>query len=160
MESLTFNKDVWHYRVARWGGLGESTVATDVCSYTRKFILGSLLALLIGALCCLVTTPVIVFVTHFFVKSYPQALVWISTIVCSVYLAAITGLALFFVIRKCIDVFKEAARQAKYKAIANGTYVAPAPKPEKPPKPIKEPGMLYEMYKAWKRKYCVKIQIK
>jgi hypothetical protein len=114
---------------------------------------------LISALVCLVSTPPVVYVAHFFYHRFPPFLVDLSTVVCCIYLAGITGFGIYLGIRKCIDLYKEAARQAKYKAIADGTYVAPEPKAKKP-KPPKEPGMIMEMYKAYKRKYCVKIEIK
>lgn len=162
MESLKFTKDAWHYHVARWGGLRESLTATDICQYTRRFMLGCLLLNLIGALVCLVLTPIIVFASHFFIHKYNKFLVEVCIVICGVYGLGITCFGLFLAGRKLIDLCKEAARQARFTAIANGTYVEPEEKvkKQKPPKAPKEPGMLIEMYKAYKRKYCVKIQIK
>lgn len=155
MNSLKVTKEVWHFKVARYGGLRQNS--TDICQYTRRFILGCLALLLIGALGCLVVTPIVVIASFSFIRLYPPIVIAVSQIVCGVYAIGILGIGIFFGIRKIINLCKETARQAKFKAIANGTYV---PKEEKPPKPPKEPGMLHEMYKAYKRKYCVKIEIR
>lgn len=164
MQSLKFNTSAWHYHVVRFGGFDKDKKATDICSYTRRFILGSLVLLLIGALVCLVLTPIVVFVAHFFpffAQKIPKTFIDICEIVCGVYALALLLIGAFFGGRKLIDLAKEKMRQARFAAIANGTYTPKVKKEKepKPPPPPKEPGMLVEMYKAYKRKYCVKIEI-
>lgn len=157
MQSLKFNKDAWHYRVARWGGLKGYN--TDVCSYTRRFLLGSFVLLIMTLFTCLVLTPLVIFGAHFFLRNFfASTLIDVSTIVCTIYLGVLTGLAMFITSRKIYDKCKEAARQAKYKAIADGTYVEPPPKVKKI-KPPKEPGFVKVAYRSWKQKYCVRIEI-
>ena len=49
MTSLTFNKRSWHYTIAKFGGFAVWE-DQDLCTYTRKFMLGLLKGTLISVL--------------------------------------------------------------------------------------------------------------
>lgn len=49
MKTLTFNKTSWHYIIAAFGGFNEWK-DQDLCTYTRRFMLGILKAALFGVL--------------------------------------------------------------------------------------------------------------
>lgn len=157
MKSLIVSQKSWHVFLARFGGLDTDIAVTDICRYTRRCIIGLLLVLLITAVFCIALIPIVVCILHFaFNRIFSEFLDQASIIACIMYGLFIVGGGIFVGCEYLNGKFKEKARQARYKAINDGTYVEPEPKKKK----VKQPGFIKLAYKSWKQKYCIKIVIK
>lgn len=141
MTAYEFDKSSWHFWVAKMGGLHISYryPETDLCSYIRKFIWGSIVvAFLSGLAFCLCFIEV-----HFLVALLVSAIqgVWViegaalaGAILTGIVAVLATGIGL---------------------AILRDEWIAKHPKEKK----VKEPGFITLAYRGWKDKYCIQIKI-
>lgn len=154
METVNVPEKTWHLWLARRGGL--QGLNTDICKYTRKAFLGALLCLaVVAAAITIVTvffTPLVIYFGHFF---FPHHWTDLTVEKCKdvIIVYGILAVVLPILIKVMLNLEKkhEEKRQAKYRAIENGTWVDP--------KNMKGPNFLVLAYLSWKDKYCIKVTI-
>lgn len=134
MTSITFNKRSWHYAIAKFGGFAVWE-DQDLCTYTRKFMLGLLKGTLISVLTgiFIAVFGYVFFSILFGVGFSIYYAAWIFTDV------AISGIILILVLCLGIVVFSTICFFDNYK--------------------LKNDGFIKHAYSGWKNKFCVKIDI-
>jgi flagellar biosynthesis protein FliQ len=133
MTSLTVNKRSWHYAIAKFGGM-SCAHGLDLCTYTRKFILGLFRAALSGALIALL--GYVLFSILFGIGFSIFYGVWMFDEV------AISGLIMLFAIAAFILTCTLLNKIDDY----NSTKAA-------------SDNFIKHAYSGWKNKFCVKIDI-
>lgn len=134
MTSLTFNNRSWHYTIAKFGGFSVWE-DQDLCTYTRKFMLGLLKGTLISVLTgiFIAVFGYVFFSILFGVGFSIYYAAWIFTDV------AISGIILILVLCLGIVVFSTICFFDNCK--------------------LKNDGFIKHAYDGWKNKFCVKIDI-
>lgn len=141
MTAYEFDKSSWHYWVAKMGGLSISSrhPETDLCSYIRKFIWGSIVVAFLSGLAFLVAFIEV----HFIVALIVSAIQGIWVIEGWAQAGAIlTGIITVLASGTGLAVWRD-------------EWKAKHPKEMK----VKEPGFITLAYRGWKDKYCIQIKI-
>lgn len=134
---LTFNKSSLHYKLALMGGLSKYRDDTDICSYTRKVLLGMIAVFV----CAVIVGALSMFLSHMafaIVFSIMYGTVIITEAAIAGYMmlgTVLIGLLLY----KLIE-YKE---EHRYDV-----------------KPRKPDGFMKHAYKSWKEEYCVRVVLK
>lgn len=143
MKELVFDANSWHYKFAKWAGYRPHSDRLDICSYTRKVILGFLFVGLILALGYIVTYGL---VEMFFGLIFSWiAGVWLMSFVGEIALftiSVVTFLIGVFAATEYVRVKLEERRDRRREERAN--------KPD---------GFIKHAYKSWKEKHCSRIKI-
>ena len=145
MEAKLYNKDSWHYRLAKTYGLNDDLrwgYPTDICEYTRSIMLGMLVVV------CLAIGPGIL------IGSIVDSILYwtFSAIVGSMIepnIFAVLGTAVFFlssIVGACYgldNLIKLLSKKHSKKIMKH-----------------KEPSFIVSAYRAFKEKYCFEIEFK
>lgn len=135
MKSLEINTNSWHYKLATLVGYRSWGQGSDICTYTRKVMLGILLILLITAAYTLATFILVDIVLGLIFSAI--AGMWLMGQLGSVVLLSCamvgTFIGMFVGMGYSIERYNEYNRTAR---------------PD---------GFIKEAYKSWKDKYCLKL---
>jgi hypothetical protein len=137
MMSLTFNKDSWHYAIANFGGF-DCYADQDLCTYTRKCMIGLFQATIFGILIGLVVFGLwhVIFGIVFSIMAGSFVFTEIGVVVgCLIILGASCVV---------ITMFLEKLRERRNNRL---------------PTIAKPDSFVKNAYKGWKEKYCIKIQV-
>lgn len=140
MIALKFNKNSWHYKLADMGGY-DSSSSRDICTYTRRILLGAMLFAFVSCIGLFLTYVIInmLFAVGF---SLWYGMWIISDIGFAGWLLTFIGAAAFGIVRtfEAIGRWRAKRREEKYNR---------EPEPD---------GYVLSAYKGWKDKYCAKLE--
>lgn len=138
MISLKFNSNSWHYKIAKLGCLDAYYGSTDMCTYIRSFLFGTILAIIFGCL----AFGVIYGLVHGIVATVVSLMYGINVFDDVAQL----GMYLFSIIAIFGIVLVVAYKHTIYieKKYPDG-------------QPYKPDGFIKNAYSGWKEKYCARI---
>ena len=134
MKTLQFDKNSWHYTIAKFGGFNGWS-DHDLCTYTHKFMKGLFFSAIIGIFIAIVGFGLsnLVFGIIFSII----AGTWVTTEVGNVFGLILLLLSLFVAVGVSAEKYME-SRKLRLR------------KPD---------GFVKNAYKGWKEKFCIKINI-
>ena len=142
MKSLTVSEKLWHYKLAKFGGLSTWGGETDICAYTRHCVFGLLYICLCG-IGTLIATELLVETLFSIIFSLIYSMDLFTEIgkagIIIIVVSTVMGLILYL-----IGKFAKWSVDRKYRIL------------DLPKKPD---GFLKEAYNSYKHKYCLKINI-
>lgn len=141
MKTLTFNKNSFHYKLAEFGGLDKWN-SYDICSYTRRVVVGMLLMCVLGSIFAFLANIIIQVVLGIgFSFWYRQDLFsdWGKAGMIMIVTSAAGGIILF------VPQMLWRAYQNRQARIAGLDL------------PVKPDGFIKTAYKSHKQKYCLRI---
>jgi uncharacterized membrane protein len=133
MKTLTFKENSWHHRLAKMGGFDWS--CGDICSYTRKVMMGALGAILVSALAL-----ILLYLAVHMVMGIGFSL-WYGMFLFTD--AGFAGLVVVSIVSLVTGIFFLSDRLQKYNL--ENQY--------------NDPGFVKTAYRSWKEKYCARIEI-
>lgn len=135
MKTLTFNKQSWHYTIAKFGGF-ERWAEQDLCTYTRAFIMGIMQI----AFCTAVIAIGGLILSH-------AILGIIFSIMTGTFMFTEIGFLTMIAISVILLIVGALVSIDKIQQHMNNRQDTPA-------------GFIKNAYTAWKSKYCIKIDIR
>lgn len=147
MKEMEINATSWHCRLAKLGG-HRYWRTTDICQYTRDFLWGSFLFLVMVVCIGVVSGSVMYLTGAFLYQAGASVFFWTNYFdeggVSGIFLWAVFGFAAF-------------CHHASRGEIG---FINKLTDHLRRPRMRKEPGFLSVAYHAWKNKYCFKISTK
>ena len=142
MNSVSLRQKSWHYWLATVGGLREVDKCTDICTYTRKVIGGTLISFLILVVGLVLASSIVgtfamwIYYHDFLVGTSLPIFIRIAAMVFYVIFSAITLLMLVAIFHGLTENFKDWRARTQ-----------------------KQPGFVHQAYRSFKDKVCWKINI-
>jgi len=141
MEATKINRSSWHCKIANFGG-HQNWNDTDICQYTRDFLLGVILVSGIGMGCIALYATVCAFTGAMLYDIFALIVYGASFSEIGVF-----GLIVWFIVTFSITVWAVSAGKIRLWPKRKYKYEEP-----------KEPGFLKLAYRAHKEKYCFRIE--
>lgn len=150
MKTLTFNKDSWHYAIATsWGKMSEYCDITDICYYTRRVLVGMvtmlgalMFMLLMAGFVLWMTGDTIAFWVVVATQGTSVFALWADDPVSAVGTMMLGGMAWMLL-------YTWAKKRVRLSWITNVHNL----------KPSKPDNALSQMYRSFKKKTCVKVEL-
>lgn len=138
-------------RIARFGFFREFKWPADICSLTRRVIASVVIHGIAGILVLALASCLLSGFYGWYLVLSSQKVHDFFGVFAAIDMIIILGVSLGYGITKLVEYIQAKARE---RARSNPKVV----EPEKPKKP-KEPALIPLMYKSWKNKFCIKLNV-